>query len=113
MHDGQEPRVLHVHLSLVPLVPRFARDIHHRISLICKPVEDRLKFQACRFERRVIRFARNPNRVSVQEQPSAERIWDHVAIPARKEFFFEQANANGTIGKPVALANWITPSFAT
>lgn len=113
MHDGREPRVLHVHLSLGPLVPRFALDIHHRISLVRKPVEDRLKLQACRFERRVIRFARNPDRVSVQEQPSGKWIRDHVAIPTRKEFFFEQAKANGTIGKPVALANWMTPSFAT
>jgi hypothetical protein len=97
--------MLHAHLSLVPLVSRFARDIHHRISFVCKPIEDCLELQACRFERRVVRFTRNPERISIEEQAPGKGIGDHVPIPAREEFFFEQAKARGTIGRPVTLAS--------
>ena len=92
-------------ISLVPLVSRFAHDIHHRISLVCQTIEDRLKLQAGRFERRVVRFTRNPERAPIEEQATGKWIRDHVAIPAREEFFFEQAKANGTIGRPVAFAS--------
>jgi hypothetical protein len=75
------------------------------LRLIRQAIENRLKFQAGRFELPVIRLTRDPERISVEEQAPGERIRDHVPVPTRKEFFFEQAKAKGTIGRPVALAN--------
>ena len=75
------------------------------LRLIGQPIEDRLKLKAGRFERRVVCFTQNPERVSIEEQATGKGIRDHVAIPAREEFFFEQAKANGTIGRPVAFAS--------
>ena len=34
-------------------------------------------------------------------------------IPTAKDFFFEQLNVSGTIGRPVAFANWTAPTWAT
>jgi hypothetical protein len=102
--DGRELRVLHVRLSLVPLVSRLAHDIHRRIGFVRKPIEDRLKLQASRLQRGVIGFTRDPDRTAVEEQAPGKWIWDHVAIPTREEFFFEQAKASGMMGRPVALA---------
>jgi hypothetical protein len=73
--------------------------------LIGQAIEDRLKLKAGRFERRVVCFTQDPERVSIEEQATGKGIRDHVAIPAREEFFFEQAKANGTIGRPVAFAS--------
>jgi len=73
--------------------------------LVRQTVEHGFKLLAQGFNRRAIRVTRDPDRVSIEKQPSGERIGDHVAIPTRKEFFFEQAKAKGTIGKPVAFAN--------
>jgi hypothetical protein len=72
--------------------------------LIRQPIEDRFKLQASRLERGFIGFARDPDRISIKKEASGKRIWDQVAIPARKEFFFEQAKASGTMGRPVAFA---------
>src|SRR6478752_3369898 len=81
--------------------------------LIRQSIEDNLQLQASHLERGFIGFARDPERIPVEEESSGKWVRDHVAIPARKEFFFEQAKARGMMGRPVAFARWITPSFAT
>jgi hypothetical protein len=74
------------------------------LGLIRQSIKGGLELHACSFERRLIGFARNPDWTPIQKY--AFRKWerDHIAIPAREEFFFEQAKANGTIGRPVAFA---------
>ena len=77
------------------------------------PVQGLLKLEPLGFQIRLHRVRRDPDRLPPQEQPSAKRIRDHEAVPARKDFFFEQLNVSGTIGRPVAFASWITPIWAT
>ena len=78
--------------------------LHLLFRLFRQPIEDRLKRQASRLERGIIGFARDPHRIPIEKKASGKRVRDHVAIPARKQFFFEQAKAMGTMGRPVALA---------
>jgi hypothetical protein len=100
-------------LSPVPLVTPVAFHIDRFFRFRRKSIQNGFKLQASRFERLVVRFARDPERISVEKHASRKRKRDHVAIPAREEFFFEQAKARGTIGRPVAFAKWMTPSFTT
>ena len=86
--------------------------MHGGGGLIRQAIQDSLQLQTDRFERRVVRLTRDPNGSAVEKQASREGIRDHETIPAREEFFFEQANAKGIIGSPVAFANCTTPSFA-
>ena len=67
-------------------------------------IEGCLKFRPKGFKHGSISFAWDPEWGPKEEEAPGERIWDHVAIPARKEFFFEQANTMGTMGSPLALA---------
>ncbi|MEY4705732.1 MAG: hypothetical protein RL042_1937 [Nitrospirota bacterium] len=83
------------------------------LRLVCQSIQDRLKLQACRFQRLLIGIARNPDGGAPEIEAAGPWIRDHEPIPAREEFFFEQQKANGTIGRPVAFANCTTPSFAT
>jgi len=75
------------------------------IRLIRQSIQDRLKLQACRLQRLFIRISRNPDGGAPQIEAPRPWIRDHEPIPARKEFFFEQLKASGTIGSPVAFAN--------
>ena len=86
--------------------------MHGVVGLIRQSIQDSLQLQADRFEGRVVRVTRDPNGRAIEKQASREGIRDHETIPAREEFFFEQANAKGIIGRPVAFANCTTPSFA-
>ena len=78
---------------------------HNYFCLIRQLIETCLQLHPKRFKHGVIRLARNPERPPIDEQTSREWVRDHIAIPARKEFFFEQAKTMGTMGSPLALAN--------
>ena len=86
---------------------------HGLIGLRRHPVQDRLKLEPLGLQVLLRRLTRHPDWLPLDEQSFSQRIGDHEAVPARKDFFFEQPNVSGTIGRPVALANWITPSWAT
>ena len=86
---------------------------HFIFCLISQLIENRLELQANGFKRRVVGSTRNLEWVPKEKNTFGEWIGDHIAIPAREEFFFEQANTIGTMGSPVALANCTTPSLAT
>ena len=98
-----EPPTLHVSLFT----------LHGCFRLIGQLIEHRLELQADGLKHPIIGFAGDPERGAKEEEAPGEWIRDHVAIPARKKFFFEQANTMGTMGSPVALANCTTPSLAT
>jgi hypothetical protein len=83
------------------------------LRLIRQSIQDRLKLQTCGRQRLFIGVPRNPDGGAPQIETSGPWIRDHEPIPARKEFFFEQLKARGTIGSPVAFASCTTPSFAT
>ena len=95
--------------------PRIALllDLAGGIRLIRQSIQDRFKLQACLLQCLFIGVSRDPDGGTPQIEASGPWVRDHESIPAREEFFFEQLNASGTIGSPVAFANWITPSFAT
>ena len=94
-----------LHISLFTL--------HIFFCLIRQLIEGCLKLHPKRFKHASISLARDPERSSIEEEASGEWVRDHEAVPARKEFFFEHAKIIGTMGSPLALANWITPSLAT
>ena len=73
--------------------------------LIRQSIQDRLKLQACSFQRLFIRISRDPDGGAPQIEASRPWVWDHEPIPAREEFFFEELKASGTIGSPVAFAS--------
>ena len=83
------------------------------LRLFRQAIQDCFKLHACRLQCLLIGIPRNPDGCAPQIEPSGPWIGDHEPIPAREEFFFEQPKASGTIGSPVAFANWTTPSFAT
>src|SRR5437868_5420451 len=95
--------------------PRLALllDLAGGIRLIRQSIQDRLKLQACLLQCLFIGVSRDPDGGAPQIEASGPWVRDHESIPAREEFFFEQLNASGTMGSPVAFASWITPSFAT
>ena|SRR5438093_8805287 len=80
------------------------------IGLGRDPVQGHLKLEPLGLQVLLRCIPGHPDRLPPDEQSSSQRIGDHEAVPARKDFFFEQLNVSGTIGSPVALANWITPS---
>lgn len=86
-----------------PLTPHFF------IGLGGHPIESLFQLTPFGLQISLGRIRWNPDWRSPQKQPAAERIRDHEAIPTVKEFFFEQPNASGTMGSPVALASWMTP----
>jgi hypothetical protein len=87
-----------------PLNPlRFT--FHSFFRLIRELIQNLLKLPACRFHCRFIGISQNPDGGTPQIEPSGPWVRDHEPVPARKEFFFEQLNASGTIGSPVAFAN--------
>jgi hypothetical protein len=83
----------------------FLLDLAGGIRLIRQSIQDRLKLQACLLQHLFIGISRDPDRGAPQVEASGPRVWDHESIPAREEFFFEQLNASGTIGSPVAFAS--------
>src|SRR5262249_22903907 len=87
--------------------------LHGLPRLIRQSIQDRLKLQACRLQCLFIGVSWDPDGVSPQIETTGQWVRDHEPIPAREEFFFEQPNASGTIGSPVALASCTTPGLAT
>src|SRR6267143_2000216 len=93
-------------LDPLPLTPNPSRfTLYGLFRLICQPIQDSPKLQACRLHRPCISISRNPDGGAPQIETSGPRVRDHEPIPAREEFFFEQLKASGTIGSPVALAS--------
>ena len=80
-------------------------DLAGGIRLIRQSIQDLLKLQACLLQRLFIRLSRDPDGGAPQIEASGPWVRDHESVPAREEFFFEQLNASGTIGSPVAFAS--------
>src|SRR6185295_5768255 len=72
-------------------------------------IEHQFEFPPLALQRLRRSVGGHPDRLTPEEQPSAGRKGKHEAVPGSKDFFFEQPNARGTMGSPVALARWMTP----
>ena len=68
-------------------------------------IQKRFELQAFGFQLCHIAFRRDPQGRPPQEEAARPRIRHQEAIPTRKEFFFEQPNARGTIGSLEARAS--------
>lgn len=87
----------------------FTRIMTHCFRVRRHGREGGLQFQSYAFHGRGIGMAIDPDRGSPQKGPARKRIRNYKAIPAEKDFFFEQANVRGTTGMPVILARATTP----
>ena len=86
---------------------------HRFIGFRRDPVQRCFKLEPFCLQVLLRRITGHPDRLPPDEQSPTQRKWEHEAVPARKDFFFEQLNVSDTIGRPVALANWITPIWTT
>lgn len=78
---------------------------HRFIGFRRDPVQRCFKLQPLCLQVLLRRITGYPDRIPPDEQSPTQRKWDHEAVPAREDFFFEQLKASGTMGSPVVLAS--------
>ena len=72
-------------------------------------VQRALQGRAPRLTLRVVRVARDPDRFAPEKDAACERVRNEEPVPRRQDFFFDDPKVTGKIGRPVALARWMTP----
>lgn len=87
----------------------FSQIMTHRFRFGRQGAEGGFQLYPYPFQGLGISITFNPNRVAPKIDPAGKRIRDYEPVPTGKDFFFEHANAKGTIGRPVNLASATIP----
>jgi hypothetical protein len=78
--------------------------MHHVIRFRGQPIQRRFQLATFGFHLSRVGVPRHPNRTSPEKDTLSKWVWDQEAIPTGEEFFFEQLNVSGNIGRPVTFA---------